>query len=161
MTRAKKSKLKCGSGQFVPLPCVCIQSESFSRLSPHAVKLLMDLLSQYTGFNNGDLAAYWVLMKERGWKSRDTLTKALNELLNGVWIIKTRQGGINKCSLFAITVYNIDPCDDKSGRSKFDAHIKPTTSPPGGWYRDSIKLTRSINTRGTLHDSSSKQMVTR
>ena len=136
MSQFKKQRLKSGGGAFTPLPRVCLQSQSFARLAPHALKLLFDLMAQYTGFNNGDLSAAWKLMAPRGWRSRDTLSKALAELLEGGWIIKTRPGGLHKCSLFALTLFVVDECNDKQGRSKFDTHIKSTPSPPGGWYRD-------------------------
>ena len=40
-------------------------------LSPRATKLLIDLLAQYRGYNNGDLCAPLSLMRERGWNSSD------------------------------------------------------------------------------------------
>lgn len=138
MARNKeKHRLKCGKRGFTPVPRVLLQSNSFARLSPHAMKLFFDLMAQYKGFNNGDLSAAWKLMHARGWKSRETLSKALVELQEAGFILKTRQGGLHKCSLFALTPYEIDECLDKQGRSKFDAHMKPTTTPPDGWYRES------------------------
>jgi hypothetical protein len=122
----------------MPLPRLFVRSFSFAALSPHAVKLLFDLLAQYNGFNNGDMSAAWKLMSARGWKSRDTLAKAMNQLIDNDFVIKTRQGGMHKCSLYAVTLYQIDDCRDKQGRSKFDPGIKATAAPPGGWFRDSI-----------------------
>jgi hypothetical protein len=139
MAREKdRNRLKCGKRGFTPLPRVLIYSQSFARLSAHAVKLFFDLMAQYKGFNNGDLSAAWKLMHARGWRSRDTLGKALAELQERGFIVKTRQGGLHKCSLFALTPYEVDECLDKSGRSKFDAHMKPTKTPPDGWYRESL-----------------------
>lgn len=138
MPRHQKYRAKHGGGAFTPLPRVCLQSKSFARLSPYSVKLLFDLMAQYNGFNNGDLSAAWRLMQPRGWKSRDTLGNALRELLEGSWLIKTRQGGLHKCSLFALSLFAIDECRDKQGQSKFDAHVRPTTNPVGGWFNESI-----------------------
>ena len=139
MARNKdRHRLKCGKRVFTPLPRVLVESRSFAKLSAHAVKLFFDLMAQYRGFNNGDLSAAWKLMQARGWRSRDTLGKALAELQEGGFIVKTRQGGLHKCSLFALAPYEIDECLDKQGRSKFDAHMKPTSSPPDGWYRESL-----------------------
>ena len=114
------------AGAWFPIPVVVIRSEAFCRLSSHAVKLLFDLLSQYSGQNNGDLSAAWTLMKPRGWKSKDTLNKALHELVDAGWIIKTRQGGKNFATLYAVSFFAIDEC-----RGKLD--VKATQSPPGGW----------------------------
>lgn len=136
MARRKERAAKHGGGSFFAIPRVMVKSDSFARLSPHALKLLFDLLAGYTGFNNGDLSAAWKLMSARGWRSRDTLNKALRELLDGGWIVKTRQGGLHRCSLYAVTFFVIDDVRDKSGYSKFDTGVSPTSSPPGGWFRD-------------------------
>ena len=105
---------------------VVLRSQSFSRLGPHAVKLLMDLLAQYKGDNNGDLCAAWTLMQKRGWRSRDTLSKARRELLKAEWIIVTRQGGKHLPTLFALTFFAVDECGGK-------LDMKPTHSPPSNW----------------------------
>jgi hypothetical protein len=136
MARRKARAAKHGGGSFFAIPRVMVKSDSFARLSPHALKLLFDLLASYTGFNNGDLSAAWKLMERRGWRSRDTLGKALHQLLDGGWIVKTRQGGLHRCSLYAVTFYAVDDVHDKTGYSKFDAGISATASPPGGWFRD-------------------------
>lgn len=48
-------------------------------------------------------------MAERGWRSRDTLFKALKELISGKWIVQTRQGGMNAASLYGLTFFALDP----------------------------------------------------
>lgn len=136
MARRKERAAKHGGGKFFAISQVMVKSDSFARLSPHALKLLFDLLAGYTGFNNGDLSAAWKLMSARGWRSRDTLNKALRELLDGGWIVKTRQGGLHRCSLYAVTFFDVDDVRDKSGYSKFDTGVSPTSSPLGGWFRD-------------------------
>jgi hypothetical protein len=111
--RFKDAQAKRESGGYVPLSFVVIRSQCFARLSAHAVKLLNDLLAQYKGDNNGDLCAAWTLMQPRGWKSKDTLNKALKELLAGDWLEVTRQGGRHKATLYAVTFYAIDECKGK------------------------------------------------
>lgn len=136
-TSKAKNRLKNGGMKFHPVPRLAVSCDSFASLSPHAVKLLFDFMSAYKGFNNGDLAMTWPDAERRHWKSRDTFNKALKELLDTGWIIKTRQGGRNCCNLFALSMFDIDDgVDKKSGFSKYDAGIKATTSPPGGWFRD-------------------------
>lgn len=88
-------------------------SPNYRELSAHAVKLLNDLGLQFRGANNGDLSAAWKLMQPRGWRSRDTLGRALAELLHFGLIEKTRQGGLNHCSLYALTWLAIDECKGK------------------------------------------------
>ena len=75
--RYKDAKTRREGGQFVALPWAILRSEEFAALSPFANKLLFDLLAQFNGGNNGDLCAAWRLMKGRGWRSKDSLWKAL------------------------------------------------------------------------------------
>ena len=133
-SKKTKPKHKAGSGAYNAVPRACLQSNSLAKLSPYAKALLLDLMAQYNGFNNGDLSVAWKLMEKRHWKSKETLSNAKKELLNNGWIIVTRQGGRNKCSLYALTLYNID----EDIKKKYDSCIKATNSPPGGWYRDNI-----------------------
>ncbi len=127
--RYKEAQAKREGGGFAPLPYVVLRSHSYSRLSPHAVKLLFDLLAQYNGGNNGDLSPAWTLMQPRGWRSRETLNKALKELLAGGWLELTRQGGRHKASLYAVTFYAIDDCGGK-------LDVSATGSPRSTWKRN-------------------------
>jgi hypothetical protein len=67
-------------------------------------------------------------MQKRGWKSKDTLSKALKELLAGDWLEVTRQGGRNQATLYAVTFYAIDDC-----KGKLD--IESTSRPRSTWRR--------------------------
>lgn len=124
----KEAKAKRESGGFAPLPYQLLRSHSLGALSPRATKLLLDLLAQYNGFNNGDLAVAWKLMKKRGWHSQMTLNKAKDELLDRDMIMVTRQGGRNKATLYALTFYAIDHC-----KGKLD--VSSTHSPLSTWKR--------------------------
>lgn len=126
--RFKDAKAQRESGGFVALPHIVIRSEAYAKMSAYAVKLLNDLLAQYRGNNNGDLCAAWTLMQKRGWKSRDTLNKALRELKDEEWIIVTRQGGRHMPSLYAITFYAIHECGGK-------LDVRPTHTPMSQWRR--------------------------
>lgn len=101
------------SGSFLALPHDCLNHENFFKLSPHSVKLLVDLATQYKGSNNGDLCLTWSMMEKRGWRSQSTLDKSRRELLHFGWIELTRQGGRNQPSLYAITWQSIDECKGK------------------------------------------------
>lgn len=94
---------------FASLPQIVAQSPQYAALSPHAAKLMLDLMGQYNGSNNGDLCAAWTVMQARGWRSRDTLAKKLKELRGSGFIVMTRQGGRHTASLYAITFYALDP----------------------------------------------------
>lgn len=114
-------------GPYVALARVILLNEEFAKLSPYACKLLFDLLSQYSGQNNGNLCASWTLMKERDWRSRGTLQNAKMELIDKNFVIVTRQGGRNKATLLAFSFFAIDECYGK------DLEVRATTYPPGGW----------------------------
>lgn len=101
------------TGGWFGLPHAVLDSPNYLALSAHAVKLLNDLGSQLRGHNNGDLCAAWRILQPRGWRSRDTLSRALTELQHYGLIEKTRQGGMNLCSLYAFTWRPIDECRGK------------------------------------------------
>lgn len=108
-----KQKSRRESGSFCALPHSILESPEYATLSAKAVKCLLDIFGQFRGSNNGDLGANWKEMSKRGWKSRDTLTRALGELTESGFILKTRQGGRRKCSLYAVTWLAINECGGK------------------------------------------------
>ena len=127
MARSReKAKGRKEAGGYFALPHAVLDSPNYCALSAHAVKLLNDLGSQLRGHNNGDLSATWRILQLRGWRSRDTLTRALAELQHYGLIEKTRQGGKNLCCLYAFTWRPIDEC-----RGKLD--VSATVVPSGLW----------------------------
>ena len=114
------------TNSFLGLPHHVLDHDNFRTLSPKATKLLIDIAAQYRGSNNGDLCAPMSLMKNRGWNSCDQLAKAKKELIKQDVIQLTRQGGRNKCSLYALTWFPIDEC-----KGKLD--ITSTTTAPVNW----------------------------
>jgi hypothetical protein len=129
--RYKEHAAKRGGGGYVALPHAVIRSPEWAELSPFAVKLLLDMLAQYRGDNNGELVAYWSKMsRERRWRSKETLFRALAELRNANWLELTRRGRRNKTpALYAVTFYAIDHCGGKLEEAK------ATGSPSGAWRR--------------------------
>ena len=132
MTRPNEKRLRIKGRQTIPsfvmLPKALMLHKNFKTLSPRATKLVVDLVSQYNGFNNGDLCAPLSLMKKRGWKSSDQLFKAKKELVDRGMILVSRQGGLNKANLYALTWFPIDDC-----KGKLD--IASTITAPGNWKR--------------------------
>jgi len=124
-----KSKGRRESGSFISLPHNIVNSDEFCKLSAISVKLLIDLFSQFKGKNNGDLCCSWTPMKKRGWRSKDTLFRAMSELESKGWIIRTRQGNRNKANLFAVTWRGIDEC-----KGKLD--LAPNPRPLNMWKLD-------------------------
>ena len=65
-------------------------------------------------------------MSARGWKSKDTLYRARDELIENGMILLARQGGKHQCSLYAVTWKPIDECGGK-------LDVPATTVAPGYW----------------------------
>ncbi|WXG51455.1 MAG: hypothetical protein RNU03_11300 [Candidatus Sedimenticola sp. (ex Thyasira tokunagai)] len=115
-------------GSFIAIPKIVVESEQYSKLSSHSVKLLIDLSAQYNGSNNGDLCAAWSMMVKRGWRSKGTLYRAVSELITTGFILLTRQGGKHKASLYAVTFKPIDECKGK-------LEVKATVVAPATWKK--------------------------
>ncbi|MEM8682887.1 MAG: hypothetical protein AAGF72_05605 [Pseudomonadota bacterium] len=127
-TKREKAKGRRDRGSFVRMPHAFLRHPKFAQLSPRATKLLIDLCSGYTGNNNGDFSIAWRLMSQRGWRSKQQLYKAIAELTETGFVVKTRQGGKHKCSLYAITLWPIDECDGK-------LETPATTTASGTWKK--------------------------
>lgn len=155
MQTRRRMKGRADGGGFLKLPHAVMDSPAYIGLSGSAVKLLADLGRQYRGHNNGDLSAAWKIMRARGWRSRDTLARALAELLASGMIEKTRQGGLHLCSLYALTWHAIDECN-----GKLDVPATPVAS--GLWKRSPRRdendgaSTESVSTRPGIRVNCSK-----
>jgi hypothetical protein len=111
--RHSKHAEKREAGGFVPMPHSVLRSNEFASLSPRATKLLLDLLAQYKGDNNGDLSPAMTLMRERGWRSGAGLAAAVRELDSTRFVVCTRRGGRHKASLYGCTFFAVDWCAGK------------------------------------------------
>jgi len=98
---------------------------------------MLDLYGQYKGSNNGDFAMAWSMMKKRGWRSKDTLYRARDELIDNGFVIQTRQGGKHQCSLYAITWQPIDECNGK-------LDCPSTIVAPGYWKKGFVPKLESV-----------------
>ena len=118
-----------GKCAFV-IPLTLLGHPNFTRLSPHGCKLLLDLGRQYKGFNNGDLCATFSVMASRGWRSETTLREAIAECEHYGLIARSRQGGRNRCNLFALTWRRLDKVTGK----RLD--MIPTLSSSNDWKKE-------------------------
>jgi hypothetical protein len=123
-----KAKGRRENHSFVALPHHILESAEFAQLSSSAIRALLCLFGQFRGKNNGDFTAAWSVMQKRGWKSKGTLYGALKELQRNGWIVKTRQGGRNRCSLYGVTWLPIDECNGK-------LDIAPSRVPNNAWRK--------------------------
>jgi hypothetical protein len=108
MARAKFKGSKY-SEPFVGIVRSVFESPAFIALSPYASKLLLELVSQYRGDNNGNLTVAWAIVSKRGWRSRTTLWRSKDELLQAGFVFVTRKGHFpSTCELLALTWFPLD-----------------------------------------------------
>jgi len=99
------TSLRKSDGYWNPYPRAVFASKYFTRLSVMGQKLLIDLFTQFNGFNNGKLcASLGYLQRERGWgKSPETLARAIQELLDARFIRRTRERTRHRSAWYEIT----------------------------------------------------------
>jgi hypothetical protein len=121
-----KTKGRRMTGRFVGLPHVVIKNKDYIELSYKSKALLIDLMLQYNGRNNGDLTTALAILRDRGWKRQATIGEAVKELIDANLIIRTREGQFrnpfSRCALYAVTWQPIDDCKDK------DLNVNPTST---------------------------------
>ena len=126
MTKRRKTRTGSQRGH-IQIPHNVMDTDDYRNLPPNAVKLLNALVYQYRGKNNGDLTAAFNYMKDFGFKSKETLTKATQDLLKAELIVRTRRGWFmnpgGRCTLYALTWHPIDECPGKQ------LEIGPTNRP--------------------------------
>jgi hypothetical protein len=148
-----KAKGRNEKGRFVALPHHCLNHENYIRMSHKAKALFVDVATQYNGSNNGDLCIAFSVMKKQGWKSKQTLFLAMDELKHYGWIVQTRIGGMNNTPhLYAITFHPIDEC-----KGKLD--IKATKTPLGNWKNKVEKWTKPERYKSNFDTLENKSMV--
>ncbi|MFC6671822.1 hypothetical protein [Marinobacterium aestuariivivens] len=120
--------------RFIGIPYRVAQSSQFASLKAAEVKLLIDMLTQYTGSNNGSLSPCHSLMRKRGW-AKSSLHRAFSALLSKGFLVVTRQGWKvrGRATLVAITWNGID--EPRNG-IMFDEGIKPSPVPLALWCKD-------------------------
>lgn len=114
---------------FVQMLHILLRDECFMNLSGNAHKTLNYMASQYKGKNNGDLDICEKNARRRGLQmSAASLRRGAKELEEAGVIQKTRQGGRNRNSLYALSwkEINYDP-------RKHD--FLPSVKPSMRWLR--------------------------
>lgn len=112
-----KGKKTTVEGGFSGIPRRVMDHPDWIGLGPSAKVLLQILAYQYRGKNNGDLSAAFKLVSRHGFKSKETLSNALTDLLERRMVVMTREGRFTNpggvCSLYALAWEKIDPCPGK------------------------------------------------
>lgn len=136
------------SGPWLAFPLDFLASRACNELSPHGIKMLIDLCAQMRagGRGNGDLSAAPAIMRPKGWASDATRSAALKELEAAGIISITRHGDRKRCALYAITLWPLD-CDfsklehgpgsysTSDWQATPDRRERPTLDAPAKWGR--------------------------
>ena len=109
----KQRKAKAGKldFRFTALPHTVIHSVQYRGLGFAARALLFDIAAQYNRANNGKLVCSEKYLQPLGWKSHDTITRALRELTASGLLIPTRQGmrpPMSQPAWFALGWFDLD-----------------------------------------------------
>jgi hypothetical protein len=125
---AKKSRGEMAAGNFIALPWAVMDSPAFQGASHGAQALLLQLVRQHNGRNNGRLHLTSKWLGPRGWRSANGIHRLKRELVERGLIVRTRGGGLNAgADLYALTWLAI---------TDFKAlTLKPADYTPGGWSR--------------------------
>lgn len=125
---ARKQAPEQVSGRFAGLPHAVMDSTAFAGATYPARSLLLELIRQHNGGNNGHFQLAWGWLRRRGWKSADVIQRAKAELITRQLAIKTRLGGLNAGpDLWAVTWL---PISDYVGLNEVSAK----TFHPGAWH---------------------------
>lgn len=108
--RARAKGRKTG-GTFAKIPSAVLESPEYAQLRHPAARLMLDLCGQYNGYNNGKFCATFEMMKRRGWRSEETMRRALKQLLDGRFVVITRYGHRHLAALYGVTFLPIDYAD--------------------------------------------------
>jgi hypothetical protein len=149
MARSKHKQ----KASFAGIPRIVMECPDYTNLSSNAIRLLVELAYSYKGGNNGDLCPAWTFMKERGFRSKATLTRVIKELVAAEMIMLTRQGQFirKKAGLYALTWAPIDECAGKY-LDESPTHTAPrnfSLEHQQGWPRKLDPPEQKLNRKGT------------
>lgn len=147
MGRDRKKRVSI-AGPWQPIPLDFLRARACAELSPHAAKLLLDVLGMLgpNATRNGDICLTPRLMRLRGWPGRQTLSAAVEELEAFGLLFRTRQGSRLDCSLWACALFPLDcdlsKLDERPGAYRTSDWMmhdtmadKPTEAAPATWRR--------------------------
>jgi hypothetical protein len=99
-----------------------MENRSYIGLSFSARSLLYEIAKQYNSHNNGKLCAIPAQLIDRGFKSPNTVYRAVNELINAELLVISKRSpkGSRKPYYYALTWEAVDEIQ------KFNMDIKPT-----------------------------------
>ncbi len=115
------------NGRFIAIPHNVLNCPDYMALSSIAKSVLIELVMQYNGSNNGDLSLAWSVMKSRGFGAESTVIRGKKTLLERKIITEVRKGiamgGIRLCSLYALNWLRVDEVFYPDGSLKYQVPI--------------------------------------
>ncbi len=136
--RKRAQQLRDGT-RFLAIPHVVLSSPGWRAAGHVARSLLLDIAAQHSGTNNGRLVATGAYLEPLGWRSHDTVSRALRELQDCGLILETRKGGKNLPTWFALTwcaLGKVTGLDIDAGQYRRGGYMAPdknaTAAPSGG-----------------------------
>jgi len=78
--------------EFQPIPKAVLAMPEFYELPPGAKALMLDLMGQYTGKNNGRLCTAFEVLQRTGWGNKNTIIRAKAALMDCPFAVLTRKG---------------------------------------------------------------------
>jgi hypothetical protein len=118
-----------GREPFAAIPRKVIESDAYHAVPDWAVRVLVALVAQYNGYNNGDLSITTANYQRFGVRSRHHVYAALKVLEAAGLTVRTRQGGKPPvgCSLYGVTWRALD------ASQKYDGSVPVTGKPSDEW----------------------------
>lgn len=108
MASKKKQRPEHITGGYSSIPWVVMDSISFKGATDKAKSLLLALMRQHNGINNGRLHLAKKWLNNQGWTCDEGNRKATKELIERGLVIQTKWGGLNAgTNKYAITWYDI------------------------------------------------------
>ena len=149
-----QGKKRQPSRRFIGIPYDVIEHPDFFRANPRCLKLIIYLLRQYNGRNNGDLSVAFSQLKKLGFNSTETIRASVEECIERGLIIRTREAKFQNpnstCALYGVTWLGIDECGGK-------LEVKPSSKPRRSFSIDAKKETKPGFGQGTNQKLSRKR----
>jgi hypothetical protein len=116
--------------RFVTLPHGMVTHPSFLELTGNSAKLLLAVLAGYTGSNNGHLVATFTRMQSFGFNSKESVARALRELISLGYIVRCRTHNKRSPALYALTWL---PINSPKAGEPYDAGVSPSNLSTDTW----------------------------
>ena len=149
-----QSRKKQAKARFINIDFAVLEHPDFYEANPRCHKMLLYLLRQFNGKNNGDFTAAYSVLRKFGFKSKDTIASTLEELIERGLIVRTRDAKFQNpnatCALYAVTWFQMHECDGK-------LDVKPTAKAVRDFALETCRSTRPSTGHSSNQNSGRKR----